>query len=85
MARELRRYRNRKMYDPIERGYVSLAHVTQLVRAGEEVTVRDQDTGEDRTTHVLAQALALEELRKPNLEVRAMLVEALRFQRSPFK
>lgn len=75
--RMLRRYRNRKLYD-LQQGYVGLAQVAQMVRAGQDVEVVDHVTKEDRTGHVLAQALAQEELRAPNPNVRQKLVEALR-------
>jgi polyhydroxyalkanoate synthesis repressor PhaR len=82
MQRELKRYKNRKLYDT-SKGYVGLQQVAEMVRAGEEVKVVDHATGQDRTGHVLAQALAQEELQGTRLEVKQKLLEALRATKPP--
>lgn len=56
-ARAIRRYGNRKLYDPAARRYVTLDDVARIVAGGEEVQVLDQKTGEDLTTLTLAQVL----------------------------
>lgn len=55
--RTIKRYGNRKLYDPQARRYVTLQQLARLVAAGEEVRVLDQASGEDLTNLVLAQAL----------------------------
>jgi polyhydroxyalkanoate synthesis repressor PhaR len=55
--RPLRRYGNRKLYDPGAGRYVTLEDVARLVADGHEVEVVDQKTGEDLTNLTLAQVL----------------------------
>lgn len=55
--RVIRRYDNRKLYDPLAKRYVTLLGLARLVAAGQDVSVRDQKSGEDITTTVLAQVI----------------------------
>ena len=55
--RTIRRYGNRKLYDPVDRRYVTLAELARLVARGHDVRVLDQATGADLTNLTLAQAL----------------------------
>jgi polyhydroxyalkanoate synthesis repressor PhaR len=55
--RVIKRYDNRKLYDPEARRYVTLGDLAGLVAGGAEVKVLDQRTGEDMTAAVLAQVI----------------------------
>ncbi len=55
--RPIRRYGNRKLYDPQTRRYVTLEGLARLVAEGHEIEVTDQATGEDLTSLTLAQVL----------------------------
>ena len=55
--RVIRRYDNRKLYDPAARRYVTLEDIAAMVGGGEDVKVVDQKTGEDLTNVILAQVL----------------------------
>jgi polyhydroxyalkanoate synthesis repressor PhaR len=55
--RAIRRYGNRKLYDPAARRYVTLPDLARIVAGGHEVEVVDQKTGEDLTNLLLAQVL----------------------------
>jgi len=55
--RPIRRYGNRKLYDPQTRRYVTLEGLARLVADGHEIEVTDQKTGEDLTGLTLAQVL----------------------------
>jgi hypothetical protein len=59
----LRRYANRKIYDPYQSRYVNHAEIAALVRAGSRVTVLDRRTKRDVTVLALARILSLEEER----------------------
>jgi polyhydroxyalkanoate synthesis regulator phasin len=59
---QITRYENRKLYDAVARGYVTLEQLRARVVGGEDLEVLDQKTGEDLTTLTLAQIL-LEGLR----------------------
>jgi polyhydroxyalkanoate synthesis repressor PhaR len=55
--RTIKRYSNRKLYDPGARRYVTLAELARLVARGHDVRVLDQANGADLTNVTLAQAL----------------------------
>ena len=56
--RKIKKYANRKFYDTTEKKYVSLDELAALIKAGEEVAIEDNETGEDLTASVIAQLLA---------------------------
>jgi len=55
--RLIKRYGNRKLYDPASGRYVTLSELAALVAGGQELEVLDQKTGDDLTNLTLAQAL----------------------------
>ena len=55
--RVIKRYGNRKLYDPAAKAYVTLADLTRALAAGSDIRVVDQKTGDDMTTVVLAQII----------------------------
>lgn len=62
-TRVLRRYANRKIYDPYQSRYVNHSEIAALVRAGSQVKVLEQRTKRDVTVLALARILSLEEER----------------------
>ncbi|MGD0948923.1 MAG: polyhydroxyalkanoate synthesis regulator DNA-binding domain-containing protein [Candidatus Binatia bacterium] len=67
MERLIKRYANRKMYDTRASRYVTLDGVANLVRAGEDLRIVDNDSGEDLTALTFAQIIFEEEKRKNGL------------------
>jgi polyhydroxyalkanoate synthesis repressor PhaR len=57
MARRIKRYDNRKLYDTEASEYVSLDDIAELVRSGETVEVVDNATGEELTAQTLTQII----------------------------
>jgi polyhydroxyalkanoate synthesis repressor PhaR len=57
MARRIKRYSNRKLYDTEASEYVSLGDIAELVRGGETVKVVDNATEEDLTAQTLTQII----------------------------
>lgn len=57
MARRIKRYDNRKLYDTEASEYVSLPDIASLVRKGETIEVVDNGTGEDLTAQTLTQII----------------------------
>src|SRR5262245_40294583 len=53
----IRRYDSRKLYDPTASRYVSLEEIATRIRAGEEVEVLDNATGENVTAATLMQII----------------------------
>jgi polyhydroxyalkanoate synthesis repressor PhaR len=81
--RLIKRYDNRKLYDPAARRYVTLTGLARLVARGEDVRVVDQRTGEDLTTTVLAQLL-LEGVKERTARIpRQVLARLIRLGRAP--
>ena len=56
-VRVIKRYANRKLYDTEDSRYVTLDEIATLVKAGEDVKVVDNRSGEDLTEVTLAQIL----------------------------
>jgi polyhydroxyalkanoate synthesis repressor PhaR len=82
-VRLIKRYANRKLYDPEARRYVTLDGVAALVARGDEIDVRDQSSGEDLTNLVLAQAL-LEGIRRRTTRLpRQVLTRLIRLAGGP--
>ena len=75
MPRKIKKYANRKLYDTTEKKYVSLDELSALIKAGEEVRIEDNETGEDLTSSIVSQLLARE---KKGDDVSDILVDLLR-------
>ncbi len=56
-AKIVKRYANRKLYDTERSCYVTLEDISMMIKAGEEVRVVDNKTGEDLTSVTLAQII----------------------------
>jgi polyhydroxyalkanoate synthesis repressor PhaR len=57
MARVIRKYANRRLYDTSSTRYVNLDDLAALIRQGEEIQVVDARTNEDLTRVVLTQII----------------------------
>lgn len=53
----IKKYANRRLYDTSTSSYVTLDHLSELVRSGADFEVRDAKTGEDLTRSVLTQII----------------------------
>jgi len=81
--RTIKRYGNRKLYDPAARRYVTLQQLAGLVAGGEDVRVLDQRDGADLTNLTLAQAL-LESVRQGASRIpRQVLTRLIRIAAGP--
>jgi polyhydroxyalkanoate synthesis repressor PhaR len=61
---QIKRYRNRKLYDTTTSTYVSLEDLGELLAAGQDIVVVEQVGGKDITGHTLALVLARREDRE---------------------
>ncbi len=57
----IKKYANRRLYNTATSSYVTLDHLSQMVKEGIEFTVSDAKTGEDITRSVLTQIIVEEE------------------------
>jgi polyhydroxyalkanoate synthesis repressor PhaR len=69
----IKRYPNRKFYNPNARQYITLEGIAGLIRHGQEVQVIDHTSGEDLTTLVLTQIILEQEKRGPGFMPRSLL------------
>ncbi|WP_396274338.1 polyhydroxyalkanoate synthesis repressor PhaR [Hyphomonas sp.] len=53
----IKKYANRRLYDTSTSSYVTLDHLSDLVREGRDFEVRDAKTGDDLTRQVLTQII----------------------------
>jgi polyhydroxyalkanoate synthesis repressor PhaR len=79
MARVVKRYANRKLYDTTTSRYVALDDIAALIRSGEEVEVTDNETGADLTAVTLAQIILEEERRHKSISSLPLLRELVRY------
>jgi polyhydroxyalkanoate synthesis repressor PhaR len=81
--RLIRRYGNRKLYEPAAARYVTIDDLGRWVAGGGDLEVRDQRSGDDITSQVLAQIL-LEGLRQSTARIpRQVLTRLVRLAASP--
>jgi polyhydroxyalkanoate synthesis repressor PhaR len=55
---KIKRYANRKLYDTKTKKYITLDKIAKLLKAGEEISVMDNETGENITAGTVSQILA---------------------------
>lgn len=67
MARLVKRYSNRKLYDTTESRYVTLDEIARWVRAGEDVKILENENGEDLTAVTFAQIILEGERKKSGI------------------
>ena len=56
----IKKYANRKMYDTHDKRYISREQLAELIKAGEEVSIIDNRTGEDITAAIVSQLLGMD-------------------------
>ena len=63
----IKKYANRRLYNTATSSYVTLDHLSQMVKDGTEFVVHDAKTGEDITRSVLTHIIVEEEAKGQNL------------------
>ncbi|MDO1557852.1 polyhydroxyalkanoate synthesis repressor PhaR [Brevundimonas sp. 2R-24] len=63
----IKKYANRRLYNTATSAYVTLDHLAEMVRQGQDFVVYDAKTGEDITRSVLTQIIFEEESRGQSL------------------
>ena len=78
MARTIKKYANRRLYDTHASRHVTLEGIRQLIADGEEITVVEDTSGRDITRSILLQVIAdLEQRGRPILSA-GMLRQVIR-------
>jgi polyhydroxyalkanoate synthesis repressor PhaR len=76
--RVIKKYANRKLYDTVDKTYISMDRLAELIKGGETVSVVDNQTDQDITVSVLSQLLAREKGGSGSEELSDMLSSLLR-------
>ncbi len=63
----IKKYANRRLYNTATSSYVTLDHLAEMVRSGEDFTVVDAKSGDDLTRAVLTQIIFEQENKGQNL------------------
>lgn len=63
----IKKYANRRLYNTQKSSYVTLDHLAEMVREGQDFVVKDAKTGEDITRSVLTQIIFEEESKGHNM------------------
>lgn len=63
----IKKYANRRLYNTAKSSYVTLDHLAQMVRDGDDFVVNDAKSGDDITRGVLAQIIFEEEAKGPTM------------------
>ncbi|MGE0743070.1 MAG: polyhydroxyalkanoate synthesis repressor PhaR [Hyphomonadaceae bacterium] len=75
----IKKYANRRLYNTAASSYVTLEHLSEMVREGTDFVVLDAKTGEDITRSVLTQIIFEQESRGQNLLPVQFLRRLIRF------
>jgi len=78
MARLIKRYGSRKLYDTSESRYILLEDIAEYVRNGEDITVIDNKSQEDVTCQTLTQVISEEGRKKENFLSSDLLHDLIR-------
>jgi polyhydroxyalkanoate synthesis repressor PhaR len=85
MARTIKKYANRRLYDTEASRHVTLEGIRQLVASGEDVAVVDDTTGQDITRSILLQVIAEQEQGGRPILSADMLKQIIRFYGNPMQ
>ncbi len=75
----IKKYANRRLYNTATSSYVTLDHLSQMVKEGDEFTVYDAKTNDDITRSVLTQIIFEEEAKGQNLLPISFLRQLIRY------
>ena len=75
---KIKKYANRKMYDTTDKKYISMDELSKLIKAGGEVSIIDNTTGEDLTTSIVSRLIALDKKSKDKVVSSRVLIQLLR-------
>ena len=75
----IKKYANRRLYNTAASSYVTLDHLSEMVREGVDFVVQDAKTGDDITRSVLTQIIFEQESRGQNLLPVQFLRRLIRF------
>ena len=78
MPTQIKRYRNRKLYNTNTKRYITLDDVGELIRGGGEIVVTDSVSGEEVTEHILTQVIMGQEKKGQGILSHDLLMELIK-------
>jgi len=54
----IKKYANRKLYDTMDKKYISRTHLSKLIKQGQDIEIIDNETGEDLTASIVSSLIA---------------------------
>lgn len=73
----IKRYPNRKLYNTVDKQYITLDEIAELIRKGNEIQVTDNATGEDLTAVTLSQIIFEQQKRYSGFLPRSVLTSLI--------
>jgi len=83
--RLIKKYTNRRLYDPASSRHVTLQDIRELIVAGDTVRVLDEKTGEDLTRSILLQIVSEQEQHGAPILTPALLTQLIRLYGNPMQ
>lgn len=74
----IKKYANRKLYDTTVKRYLTMNQLAELIKSGEEVSIIDNETGDDLTSAIVSQLLAREDTNTDKAVPSSVLMQMLR-------
>jgi len=74
----IKKYANRKLYDTTVKRYLTMDYLSELIKSGEEVSIIDNETGDDLTSAIVSQLLAREDTNTDKAVPSQVLMQMLR-------
>jgi polyhydroxyalkanoate synthesis repressor PhaR len=74
----IKKYSNRKLYDTVDKRYLTMDQLAELIKAGAEVSILDNETGENLTASIVSQLLAREKGDAEKAVPSGVLIQMLR-------
>ncbi len=83
--RLIKKYANRRLYDPASSRHVTLDDIRQLIIAGDSVRVVDEKSGDDLTRSILLQIVSEQEQSGRPILTPALLTQLIRLYGNPLQ
>ena len=83
--RLIKKYSNRRLYDPASSRHVTLQDIRALIVAGDSIRVVDEKSGEDITGSILLQIVAEQEQQGTPILTSALLTQLIRLYGNPLQ
>ncbi|MBF0112751.1 MAG: hypothetical protein HQK64_00855 [Desulfamplus sp.] len=74
----IKKYANRKLYDTTEKKYVTMKHISEMIKSGKDVTIIDNETNEDLTSSIVSTLMGKDSTEDDNSLSPSLLIQLFR-------